>query len=144
MCSVVTACYIILLKISGSKVFKWSFMKVLYTCACNSINPQERSTEAHEKINLLILLLPRYEIGVTQLNMTRHLVFPETIVITDQNSLSQILIIYSWKMLRFKKFSMMALCGYLALYRQQFTRIFERILRAYPVVNSVNSKKTTL
>jgi len=57
--------------------------------------------------------------------MTRHLVFPETIVITDQNSSSQILTIYSWKMVRLKTFSLMALCGYLALYGQQFRRIFE-------------------
>ena len=38
MFTVVTVCYIILLKISGSKFFKSSFMKELYTSAC--INPQ--------------------------------------------------------------------------------------------------------
>ena len=65
-------------------------------------------------------------------------------VISDQISSSQILIIYSWKMVRLRKFSLMALCGYPSLYGQQFRRIFQRILCVYPVVSSVNSKKTTL
>lgn len=50
--------------------------------------------------------------------------------------------LYSWKIVCLKTCLLMALCGFLALFRQQFRRIFERVLRAYPVVNSVNSNKT--
>ena len=68
--------------------------------------------------------------------MTRHLVFPETIACEKWSDF--VVSNFVNLLVENGSFKKVFTDG------QQFRRIFEQILCAYPVVNSVNSKKTTL